>query len=123
MRLSYISVHGLILCLKCEDVLRALRPWFAVVGVNMRHDIGNAIFVVANGFRAAVKIACAILLPVEISLVFQSVVAVERDNELDAVAFGIVHEVVQPVEDLIVPGLGSVALKIGITVDRRALLG
>ena len=116
-------MHGLILCLECKDVFRALRPWFAIVWVDMRHYIGNAVFVMANGFRAAVKLANAIILPVEIPLVFQRVVAMERDDELDAIAFGIIHEVIQSVEDLIVPGLRSVALKIGISVDRRALLG
>jgi hypothetical protein len=82
----------------------------------------DAILVVANSFGAAVKVAGAVIHAIEILLTFQSVVAVERDDELDAIALGIVHEVVQSVEHLIVPGFGCIALEVGIAVYRRALL-
>jgi hypothetical protein len=121
-RVLYVTVHSLILRLESEDVFRALRPRLAVVWVDMRHDMGDAIFVVANCFRAAVKIAGAVVLTIEIFLPLQSVVAVERYDDLDAITFGVIHQIVQSVEDLIVPGLGSVPFEIGITVYRRALL-
>jgi hypothetical protein len=121
-RVSYVTVHSLVLCLEGEDVFRALRPRLAIVWVDVRHDMSDAIFVVANCFGAAVEIAGAVILAVEILLAFQSVVAVERDDDLDAVTFGIVHEVIQSVEDLIIPGLGSVPFEVGIAVYRRAFL-
>jgi hypothetical protein len=84
--------------------------------------MGDAIFVVANSFGAAVKVASAVILAIEILLPFQSVITVEWDDELDAITLGIVHEIVQTIEHLIVPGLGCIALEVGIAVYRRALL-
>jgi hypothetical protein len=121
-RVSYVTVHSLVLRLESEDVLRALRPRLAIVWIDVRHNMCDAILVVANSFGAAVKVASAVIHAIEILLTFQSVVAVERDDELDAIALGIVHEVVQSVEHLIVPGFGCIALEVGIAVYRRALL-
>ena len=90
--------------------------------VDMCHDMRNAIFVVAYRFGAAVKVTGAVVLPVEVFLSFQGVVAVERDDELDAIAPRVVHEVIESVEDFIVPGLGSVALEIWEAIYRCALL-
>lgn len=75
----------------------------------MGHDVSDAIFVVTDCFRATVKIAGTIILPVEVPFAFESIVAMERDDELDAITFGIVHDIVQSVKDFIVPGLGSIA--------------
>jgi hypothetical protein len=88
----------------------------------MCHNISNSVFVVTNGFRAAVKVTGTIVLPVEVFLSFQGVIAVERDDELDAIASRSVHEVIESIEDFIVPGLGSVALEIGKAVYGCALL-
>jgi hypothetical protein len=115
-------VHSLVLRLESEDVLRALRPRLAIVWIDVRHNMGDAILVVANSFGAAVKVAGAVILAIEILLPFQSVVAVERDDELDTVALGIVHEIIQSVEHLIVPGLGCIALEVGIAIYGRTLL-
>jgi len=115
-------VHGFVLRLECKDILWALRPWFAVVWVDMRHDVGDTVFVVANGFRATVEVTSTVVLSVEVPLAFQSIVAVERDDELDAIPLRVVHDVVQAVQDFIVPSLRSVALEAGKAVDRCALL-
>lgn len=115
-------MHGFVLRLECKDILWALRPWFAVVWVDMRHDVGDTVFVVANGFRATVEVTSTVVLSVEVPLAFQSIVAVERDDELDAIPLRVVHDVVQAVQDFIVPSLRSVALEAGKAVDRCALL-
>ena len=115
-------MHGFVLRLESKDILWALRPWFAVVWVDMRHDVGDTVFVVANGFRATVEVTSTVVLSVEVPLAFQSIVAVERDDELDAIPLRVVHDVVQAVQDFIVPSLRSVALEAGKAVDRCALL-
>jgi hypothetical protein len=107
-------VHGLVLRLESEDVLRALRPGLAVVRVHVSHDMGDAVLVVAQGLCVGVEIANAVVLSVKVSVAFESVVAVERDDELDAIAFGVVHEVIQTVEDGIVVFGRSVAFEAGV---------
>jgi len=121
--MTYIIMHSLILRLKRKDVLRALRPRLAVVRVNVRHHVRDAVFVVADCIGVAVEVACAVILPVEVAIVLQGVVAVEGDYEFDAVASGIVHEVVEAVEDFVVPGFGSVAFEAGVAGYLGAFLG
>ena len=116
-------MHSLVLRLKRKDVLRALRPCFAVVRVDVRHYVGDAVFVVADCFGVAVEVVDAVRLPVEVSLVFERVVAVEGDDEFDAVASRVEHEVIEAVEDFVVPGLGRVAFETGVAVYLGAFLG
>jgi hypothetical protein len=116
-------VHSLVLRFECKDILRALRPRFAVVWVDVCHDVGNPVSVVTDCFRAAIKVASAVVLPVEVSFLFKSIVAVEGDDELNAIASRVVHEVVESVQDFIVPGLRSITLETGEAVYRGAFLG
>jgi hypothetical protein len=115
-------VHSLVLCFKCKDIFRALRPWFAIVWVDMCHNVANAVFVMTDCFRAAVEIAGAVVLSIEVFFPFEGVVAVERDDELDAVSSRFVHEIIKAVQNFIVPGLGSAALEVGIAVYRGSFL-
>jgi hypothetical protein len=120
---TYVVMHSLVLRLKRKDVFRALRPCFAVVRIDVRHHVSDAVFVVADGIGVAVEVAGAVPLSVEVSLVLQGVVAVEGDDEFYPVAACIVHEVVEAVEDFVVPGFGSVAFEAGVTVYLGAFLG
>jgi hypothetical protein len=112
--MAYVPVHGLILRLEGEYVLWALRPRLAVVGVHVSHDMGDAVLVVAQSLGVGVEVADTVVLSVKVSVAFESVVAVERNDELDAVAMGVVHEVVQLVEDAVVVFAGSVAFEAGV---------
>jgi hypothetical protein len=112
--MAYIPVHGLVLRLEGEDVLWALRPRLAVVGVHVSHDMGDAVLVVAQSLCVGVEVADTVVLSVKVSVAFEGVVAVERNDELDAVAMGVVHEVVQFVEDGVVVFAGSVAFEAGV---------
>ena len=47
----------------------------------------------------------------------------EGDDDFDAVASRVEHEVIEAVEDFVVPALGSIAFETGVTVYLRALLG
>jgi hypothetical protein len=120
--MTYIPVHSLVLRLEGEDVLRALRPWFPVVGVHVRHDMSDAVLVVAQSLRVGVKVADTVVFPVEVSVALEGVVAVEGDDEFDPVAFGIVHEVVQAVEDGVVVFSGRVAFEAWVAAELGALL-
>ena len=116
-------MHSLILRLECKDVLWTLRPRLPIVRVDVRHHVGDAVFVVADRFGVAVEVVDAVRLPVEVSLAFERVVAVEGDDEFDAVASRVEHEVVEAVEDFVVPGLGRVAFEAWVAVYLGAFLG
>lgn len=116
-------MHSLILRLECKDVLWTLRPRLPVVRVDVRHHVGDAVFVVADRFGVAVEVVDAVRLAVEVSLVFEGVVAVERDDDFDAVASRAEHEVIEAIEDFVVPGLGGVAFEAGVAVYLGALWG
>lgn len=116
-------MHSLILRLECKDVLWTLRPRLPVVRVDVRHHVGDAVFVVADRFGVAVEVVDAVRLAVEVSLVFKGVVAVEGDDDFDAVTSRVEHEVIEAIEDFVVPGLGVVAFEAGVAVYLGALLG
>lgn len=111
---TYIPVHGLVLCLEGEDVLRALRPRLAVVRVHVRHDMGDAVLVVVQSLGVCVEVAGAVVLSIEVPVALEGVVAVERNDEFDAVAFGVVHKVVETVEDGVVVFVGSITFEAGV---------
>lgn len=116
-------MHSFVLRFERKDVFRALRPRFTVVRVDVRHHVGDAVFVVPDGIRVAVEVASTVPLSVEISVVLEGVVAVEGDDEFDAVATCVEHEVVEAVEDFVVPGFGGVAFETGVAVYLSAFLG
>jgi hypothetical protein len=116
-------MHSLVLRLKRKNILRALRPRLAVVRIDVRHHVGDAVLVVPDCVGVAVEVAGAVPLSVEVSLVLQGVVAVEGDYQFDAVASRVEHEVVQAVEDFVVPGLGGVAFEAGVAGYLGAFLG
>lgn len=120
---TYVVVHSFVLRLERKDILWALRPRLAVVRVDVRHHVRDAVLVVADCFRVAVEVVDAVRLPVEVSLAFERVVAVEGDDEFDAVASRVEHEVVEAVEDFVVPGLGGVAFEAGVAGYLGAFLG
>ena len=107
-------MHGLVLCLEGEDVLRALRPRLAVVRVHVRHDMGDAVLVVVQSLGVCVEVAGAVVLSIEVPVALEGVVAVERNDEFDAVAFGVVHKVVETVEDGVVVFVGNITFEAGV---------
>lgn len=115
-------MHGLVLRLKSEDVFWALRPWLAVVRVHVRHDVSDTVLVVGESLLIGVEIAGAVVLSVKVSVAFEGVVAVEGNDEFDPVAFGVVHEVVQTVEDGVVVGSRGVGLEAGVTCKLSTFL-
>ena len=121
--MTYVVMHRLVLRLKRKDIFRALRPCFAVVRVDVRHYVGDAVFVVADCFGVAVEVVDAVCLPVEVSFAFEGIVAMEGDDDFDAVASCIEHEVIEAVEDFVVPGLGCVAFEAGVAGYLGAFLG
>ena len=112
--MTYISVHSLILCLEGEDVLGALRPRLSIVRVHVRHDMSDAVLVVAQSLCVCVEVTNTVVFSVKVSVAFESVVAVERNDEFDAVAFGVVHKVVETVEDGVVVFVGSITFEAGV---------
>ena len=121
--MTYISVHSLILCLEGEDVLGALRPRLSIVRVHVRHDMSDAVLVVAQSLCVCVEVAGTVVLPVEVSVALEGVVAVERNDKLDPVALGVVHEVVQAVENGVVVFARRVAFEAGVAGELSAFLG
>lgn len=116
-------MHSLVLRFEREDVLWALRPCLAVVRVDVRHHVSDAVFIVPDRIGVAVEVASAVVLSIKVSVALQSIVAVERDDKFDAVASCIVHEIIEAVEDFVVPAFGGVAFEAGVAVDLGAFLG
>ena len=121
--MTYFSVHSLILCLEGEDVLGALRPRLSIVRVHVRHDMSDAVLVVAQSLCVCVEVTNTVVFSVKVSVAFESVVAVERNDEFDPVAFGVAHEVVQAVEDGVVVFAGGVAFEARVACKLSAFLG
>jgi hypothetical protein len=93
------------------------------VRVHVRHDMGHAVLVVAQSLCVCVEVAGAVVFPVKVPVALEGVVAVERNDELDPVAFGVAHEVVQAVEDGVVVFVRSVAFEAGVACELGAFLG
>ena len=123
VRTTQIVIHGFVLRFQGKDVLWALRSHLAIVRVDVRRQVRNAVFAVADCFRVAVKVVYAIRLPLEVSLVFEGVEAVEGDGDFDAVASRVEHEVVKAVENFDIPGLGGAAFGNDVAVYLGAFSG
>jgi hypothetical protein len=120
---TYQGMHCLVLSFERENVLRALCPGFAVCRVDMREDMGNAIFELVDGVCIGVKITRSVVLPIEVAVGLKGIVTVNGDEKLDAVGFRFDHELVQAVQhSIIVLGRGT-TLERGETVDWCALPG
>jgi len=99
---AYLWVHGLILSLKCKYVLGALSPGFAVCGIDMCKNMGNAVFELADRVGVCVEVASAVVFSVEVTVAFKGVVAMDRDLELDTIALGFDHEFIQTVQNCVI---------------------
>lgn len=64
-----------------------------------------------------------IVLAIEVGITLQSVVAVERNDELDPIATCVVHKVIKAVKDFIVVFLWGVSLKRRVAGERSPFLG
>lgn len=119
---THVVVHRLVLRLECEDVLAALRPRLARVGVDVAQHPLDALLELADGTGVRVEVACAVPLPIEVGVRLQSVEAVERNEQLNAVFVGVDHEVVEPGQDGLVPVVWVIALQGRVRADGRSLL-
>lgn len=104
-------MHSLVLRLKRKDVLRALAPCLARVGIDMRKHVRNALLKVPDCLAVGVEVARAVPLAVEIALALERIVAVQRDQQLDAVLVRLHHDLIQALQDRVVPSRGLVALQ------------
>ena len=55
-----LRMHSFVLGLKGEDVVRALGPRFARLGMFMRKNVSDAVFKLAYRFTAGVKVASTV---------------------------------------------------------------
>jgi hypothetical protein len=116
-------MHSFVLRLESKYVLRALGPCLAVCGIDMGKDMGNAIFEVGDGIAVGVEIASTVPLSIEIAITFEGVVAVDRNEELDAVAMRFHHEFIEATQNGVVPRCGYIALEAIKGINGSALGG
>lgn len=116
-------MHRLILRLKRKDILRALRPGLPIMRVDMGQHMGNAVLEVGDSMGIGVEVSGAVPLAVKVRVGRQRIVAMDRDQQLDAVLVRLVHDVVEAVEDGVIPGPGGVALETGEWVQLGSFLG
>jgi hypothetical protein len=95
--ITYVWVHGLVLRLESENVLRALTPSLSVGRVDVCKDMGNTILELADGIRVRIEITSTVGFSVEVLVSFKGVVAVDRDRKLDAVAMRFDHKLVKTI--------------------------
>jgi hypothetical protein len=76
--------------------------------------MGDAVLVVVQSLGVCVEVAGAVVLSIEVPVGLEGIVAVERNDEFDAVAFGVVHKVVETVEDGVVVFVGSITFEAGV---------
>lgn len=114
-------MHGFVLSLERENVFRALAPGLAVGGVDMGENMGNPLLEVRNGISICVEITGTIPLPIKVVRSLESIVAVNGDEKLDAIAVRLYHEGIQAVEHGIIPFIGVRALKAIEGVDWGSL--
>lgn len=69
----------------------------------MGEYVRHAIFEVSDCLAIGVEFACSIPLSVEVFIAFESIIAVDGDEELDAVAMRFHHKFVETVEHCVVP--------------------
>jgi hypothetical protein len=84
-------------------------------------NVGDTILELANSFTVGVKVAGTVPCPVEATVVFKSIIAVNRNEKLDTMVMGLDHKVVESVQDSIIPIIGARALQTFEVVDRRSL--
>ena len=113
-------MHSLVLCFESKDVLRALSPGLSIGGVDVCKNVGNPVFKVFDGFGVGVEVASAVPIPIKILVTFKSVVAVNRNQKLDAIAVCLDHELVETVQHSVVPRAGRVSLKFTERIYGRA---
>ena len=65
--------------------------------------MSNAVLKVPNGIGVGVEVSSTIPLPVEIFVALESVIAVDRDEKLDAIAVRLDHELVKAVQHSVIP--------------------
>jgi len=114
-------MHSLILSFKREDVLRALAPRLAIVRIDMGHDMSDPILEVLDGVAVSIEVPGSVPFPVEVDICCEGVVTVDRHKQLDAVAMGVGHEVIQPIQNSVVPTSRATAFKAIEAIDRSAL--
>lgn len=90
-------MHGFVLSLKSKDILRALGPRLPILGVLVCKNMSNSLLELGNGLGIGIKVTSAVILAIKVTVALQSIVAVDGDKQLDAVAMGLCHEIVKPV--------------------------
>ena len=120
--ITYLLVHGLVLCLEGENVLGALSPSLAIVGVDMAEYVSDPRLEVGDGIAVGIEISGSVPLPVKVAAALQGVVAVDGDQEFDAVTVGLYHETIQAFEDRVIPRVWTVALQAVEGIDVSSLL-
>lgn len=83
--------------------------------------MSNSLLELGNGLSIGIEVADAVPLAIEVTVTLKSIVAVNRDEKLDAIVMGLCHEVVKPVQNSIVPVIRTCALQAIEAVDGRAL--
>lgn len=119
----YITMHSFVLSLEGKYVFGTFRPGFAIVWVDVCHDMSHTIFVVADSLGICVEITSPIVLSEEVPVISESVVTMEGDDELNIIVSGTVHEVVQPIQHLVVERERTVSLQTGKALEGCAFLG
>lgn len=108
------------------------------MGILVGHDMRDTIFVVLNGLRVGIEIYTALVLlplrstnrnvmltssavvfPVKVCIVLESVIAVKGHQNLDIVALGMSHEVIQVIQKRVIPALAAVGITGRETLEAR----
>lgn len=114
-------MHGFVLSLKREDVLRALAPGLAIGRIDVGKNMGNPLLEVLNCIAVSVEVAGTIPLPIEVIRGLKSIVAMDGDEKLNTIAVRLHHEVIQAVQHGIIPVIRTTPLKTIEGIDWSSL--
>jgi len=72
-------MHSLVLSSKSKNILRALSPGLAIIGVDVCQDVSNTILEQTDSVLVRIEIAGTVPLAIEVRIISQSVVDVNED--------------------------------------------
>lgn len=90
-------MHGFVLSLERKNILRAFAPSLAICGIDVGENMGNPLLEISDCIAIGVEITGAIPLPIKVVRSLESIVAVNGDEKLDAIAVRLNHEGIQAV--------------------------
>jgi len=114
-------MHRLIVCFKSKDILRALSPGLAIIGIDVCKDVSNTILEQTDSVLVRIENLGTVPLSIEVHIGSQSVLCVNKDQAFDTVTMRIHHEFFEEVQNSIIVGRMRVSLKTGEILNSVAL--